>query len=76
MEGVTSPGTINRSKKTHDLAALGSQCKGIDDSLSPLLDRLDDLSPYAWAFRYPTSFTEPPSADVDEASALAQLILA
>jgi len=48
-------------KKTHDLAALGSQCKGIDNSLDLLIDRLDDLSQYAWAYRYPTSLTEPPA---------------
>jgi len=63
-------------KKTHDLAALGSQCKGIDNSLDLLIDRLDDLSPYAWAYRYPTSIEEPPAPEVDEASELAHMILA
>jgi HEPN domain-containing protein len=63
-------------KKTHDLAALGSQCKGIDNSLDLLIDRLDDLSQYAWAFRYPTSLVEPPAPEVDEASTLAHMILA
>jgi hypothetical protein len=61
---------------THDLAALGSQCKGIDNSLDLLIDRLDDLSQYAWAYRYPTSLAEPPAPEVDEASALAHMILA
>jgi hypothetical protein len=63
-------------KKTHDLAALGSQCKQIDHSLDLLIDRLDDLSEYAWAYRYPTNFAEPSSPEVDEASALAHMILA
>ncbi|MGA2184828.1 MAG: HEPN domain-containing protein [Bryobacteraceae bacterium] len=63
-------------KKTHDLASLGSQCKGIDNSLDPLIYRLDDLSQYAWAFRYPTSLAEPPAPEVDEANALAHMILA
>ena len=62
-------------KKTHDLAALGKQCKVIDESLDLLIDRLDDLSPYAWAYRYPTSFAEPPPPEVDEASALAHTIV-
>jgi hypothetical protein len=63
-------------KKTHDLAVLGSQCKGIDNSLDPLIDRLDDLSQYAWAYRYPTNLVEPPAPEVDEANALAHMILA
>ena len=62
-------------KKTHDLAVLGSQCKGIDNSLDLLIDRLDDLSQYAWAYRYPTSLAEPPAPEVDEASALAHMIV-
>lgn len=63
-------------KKTHDLAALGSQCKQIDHSLDLLIDRLDDLSEYAWAYRYPTNFAEPSPPEVEEASDLAHLILA
>ena len=31
---------------------------------------------YAWAYRYPTSPAEPPAPEVDEASALAHMILA
>jgi HEPN domain-containing protein len=62
-------------KKTHDLAALGNQCKQIENSLDRLFDRLDDLSEYAWAYRYPTSLAEPTSPEVDEASALAHMIL-
>jgi len=63
-------------KRTHDLAALGSQCKGIDNSLDLLIDRLDDLSQYAWVYRYPTSLAEPQAPEVHEASALAHMILA
>jgi HEPN domain-containing protein len=63
-------------RKTHDLAALASQCKGIDDSFDLLVDDLDDLSQYAWAYRYPTSFAEPPPPEVDDASSLAHMILA
>jgi hypothetical protein len=63
-------------KKTHDLAALGKQCGAIDGSLYPLIDRLDDLSQYAWAFRYPTSLEQPPAPEIEEASALAHMIVA
>ena len=41
-----------------------------------MIDRLDDLSQYAWAYRYPTNLAEPPAPEVDEASALAHMILA
>src|SRR5450631_3538340 len=41
-------------RKTHDLASLGKQCAEIDATLKPLVDQLDDLSEYAWAYRYPT----------------------
>ena len=58
------------------IAALGSQCKGIDNSLDLLIDRLDDLSQYAWVYRYPTSLAEPQAPEVHEASALAHMILA
>lgn len=63
-------------KKTHDLGALGSQCKQIDHTLELLIDRLDDLSEYAWLYRYPTNFAEPSPPEVEEASSLAHLIVA
>lgn len=62
-------------KKTHDLAALGSQCKEIDGSFEPLIDRLDDLTQYAWIYRYPTSLAEPSASEAEEASTLAGMIL-
>lgn len=62
-------------KKTHDLAALGKQCAETDGTLAPLVDRLDDLTEYAWAYRYPTNSVEPSPAEVDEASALAHAIV-
>ena len=39
-------------RKTHDLASLGKQYANIDATLEALVDRLDDLSEYAWAYRY------------------------
>jgi len=62
-------------RKTHDLSVLAAQCLEIDPTIQPYVDRLDDLTEYAWAFRYPTTFVEPPSADVEIASGLAHEIL-
>jgi HEPN domain-containing protein len=59
-------------RKTHDLASLGKQCANVDATLAALVDRLDDLSEYAWAYRYPTGFAEPTSTDIEEARRSAQ----
>jgi HEPN domain-containing protein len=59
-------------RKTHDLASLGKQCANIDATLEALVDRLDDLSEYAWAYRYPTGFAEPTPGDIEEARRAAQ----
>jgi hypothetical protein len=40
--------------------------------LEPLVDGLDDLSEYAWAYRYPTGFAEPTQAEIEEARGAAQ----
>jgi hypothetical protein len=40
--------------------------------LEALVDRLDDLSEYAWAYRYPTGFAEPSSGDIEDARRAAQ----
>ncbi len=40
-------------RKTHDLSALGKQCSDIDRTLIGLMNRLDDLTEYAWIYRYP-----------------------
>jgi HEPN domain-containing protein len=58
-------------RKTHDLAALGAQCGEADAGLSPALAQVDELTPYAWSYRYPTELIEPPEADALEAKALA-----
>jgi hypothetical protein len=59
-------------RKTHDLVSLGKQCANIDATLGALVDRLDDLSEYAWAYRYPTGFAAPTSGDLEEARRSAQ----
>ena len=62
-------------RKTHDLAALGKQCAGIDPTLAALADQADELTEYAWAFRYPTSFLEPAPGEDDSARRLARDIV-
>jgi len=37
-----------------------------------LVDRLDDLSEYAWAYRYPTGFAEPTPGDIEDTHSAAQ----
>jgi HEPN domain-containing protein len=51
--------------KTHDLGKLGNQAVQLDPSLEPMVDRIVDLSKYAWTFRYPGDPVEP---TIDEAS--------
>jgi HEPN domain-containing protein len=62
-------------RKTHDLAALGKQCAGIDPTLTALAERADELTEYAWAFRYPTNITEPAPGEAEAARTLAQQIV-
>lgn len=60
--------------KTHDLGKLGSQAVEIDATLEPLVDRIVDLSKYAWAFRYPGDQPEPTIAEAVEALSRAKLV--
>jgi HEPN domain-containing protein len=63
-------------RKTHDLEALGRQCRAIDPTLGALLANADMLTEYAWAFRYPDSPPEPSEAEVEQARRLANDIAA
>jgi len=61
--------------KTHDLAALGAQCSEVDPALGSALAQVDELTPYAWSYRYPAELIEPPEADALEAKGLATQIV-
>jgi HEPN domain-containing protein len=52
--------------KTHDLGKLGNQAVQIDPSLELLVDRIVDLSKYAWLFRYPGDPIEPSHEEAQE----------
>jgi HEPN domain-containing protein len=62
-------------RKTHDLSVLGAQCAALEPELSGLFDRLDDLTEYAWIFRYPGEFAPPPAPEVGDAQELAREIV-
>ena len=53
-------------RKTHNLVELGEACRGIDQSLEPLLRRAAPLTEYAWKFRHPG---DPEEASAEEAAA-------
>jgi HEPN domain-containing protein len=48
--------------KTHDLSELRPDCLAIDASLQPVLAQADELTKYAWRFRYPGAPYEPDNA--------------
>ena len=52
--------------KTHDLGKLGSRMMEIDPTLEPLIERVVDLTKFAWIFRYPGDPVEPTQADASD----------
>lgn len=58
-------------RKTHNLRELGEACGALDSSLRPLAERAEDLTPFAWLFRYPGDLEEPPREEAEAALALA-----
>jgi HEPN domain-containing protein len=52
--------------KTHDLGKLGNQAVQLDPSLEQLVDRIVDLSKYAWIFRYPGDPVQPTNEEASE----------
>lgn len=59
-------------RKTHDLRELGLACAGIDASLAPLASRAEDLTEFAWLFRYPGGPEVPSREEGEEALATAR----
>jgi HEPN domain-containing protein len=53
-------------RKTHVLGELSTACLAIDSSLQPVLKRIDNLTKYAWQFRYPGAAYEPGEAEAAE----------
>ncbi|HTE83978.1 MAG TPA: HEPN domain-containing protein [Dehalococcoidia bacterium] len=59
-------------RKTHDLRELGSVCTRLDGSLRGLADRAEDLTQFAWLFRYPGAPQAPPAEEAREALLVAR----
>jgi HEPN domain-containing protein len=49
--------------RTHDLGKLGTQIVEIDHTIEPLVERIVDLTKFAWMFRYPGDPVEPTEAE-------------
>lgn len=59
-------------RKTHDLRQLGEACVGLDGSLAALAGRAEDLTPFAWLFRYPGDSGAPAFHEAREALEVAR----
>ena len=61
-------------RRTHDLRELGDACTTLDASLTALALRAEDLTPFAWVFRYPGELEEPAPTEAAEALELARAV--
>ena len=50
-------------RKTHDISEIGRQCLSIEPSLAKAISEAEDLTVFAWLFRYPGEAEDPPLAD-------------
>ena len=61
-------------RKTHNLRELGEACVRFDGSLASLAEQAEDLTQFAWVFRYPGEPEEPSREEAESALALAREI--
>jgi HEPN domain-containing protein len=61
--------------KTHALVLLVEQAAEIDSSFDNLADHAEELSPFAWRFRYPGELLEPGRDEANNALELARTAL-
>lgn len=59
-------------RKTHDLDELGTAAAAHDPSLTDVVDRTAELTPYAWRFRYPGTPAVPTMDEAREALTIAR----
>jgi HEPN domain-containing protein len=59
-------------RKTHNLRELGEACARVDESLASLAEQAEDLTQFAWVFRYPGEPEEPSREEAETALALAR----
>jgi HEPN domain-containing protein len=62
-------------RKTQDLRELGRACAAVDTSLAALADTAEDLTPFAWLFRYPGAPEEPTDEEAQEAFTTARRVM-
>ena len=58
--------------KSHDLALIGGLCAEHDQGLETICRRAEQLSVFAWAFRYPGEPAEPTTPEAQGALRLAR----
>lgn len=58
-------------RKTHDLRELGNACASVDETLAGLAERAEDLTAFAWLFRYPGAPQDPSPEEAAQALAVA-----
>lgn len=58
-------------RKTHGLGELVGQCVSVDASFVGLEKAADELTPYAWEYRYPGGDPAPAEVDIQDALRLA-----
>jgi HEPN domain-containing protein len=61
-------------RKTHDLGAVGRQVLSFDATLQPLVDRAEDLTEYAWKYRYPGEPAAPTRQEAEAALRIARQV--
>lgn len=54
-------------RRTHNLRELGDACVAVDGALLPLAERAEDLTQFAWLFRYPGEPELPPREEAQAA---------
>ena len=61
--------------KTHSLSTLVEQAAEIDADFAELLDHAEELSPFAWRFRYPGDPLDPDETESQSAISCARSVL-
>ncbi len=72
MEGVSLLERDVPFRKTHNLRESGEACARVDESLVSLAQRAEDLTQFAWVFRYPGEPEQPSREEAEAALAVAR----
>lgn len=61
-------------RRTHDLRELGRACVRLDNSVAGIAEQAEDLTQFAWVFRYPGTLQVPTSEEARAALAVAHAV--